>query len=164
MIFVTVGSCDPFDRLIEAVDNWVGEAKVTVPVLAQIAGGAYQPRHVQYVRFLSPEEYRENFSKARIVVSHAGMGTIITALELQKRIIVMPRLCELGELRNQHQLATVNHFQRSNNVLVAGSEVELAPLLNVTLENLSKQGDGQASESVRPADPNLIRFVRDFIS
>ena len=45
---------------------------------------------------------------AAAIVAHAGMGTILTALETGKRLLVMPRRAALGEHRNDHQLATVS--------------------------------------------------------
>jgi len=68
-----------------------------------------------------------------LFVSHAGMGTIITSLELRKPIVVMPKRASLGEQRNEHQLATVRHFRRSKQVLVADSELELGSVLDQVL-------------------------------
>ena len=44
------------------------------------------------------------------IVAHAGMGTILTALEIGKPLLVMPRRAALGEHRNDHQLATARRF------------------------------------------------------
>src|SRR5689334_18569819 len=100
LIFVTVGNMDPFDRLIAAIDHWLSEQTVSEEVLAQIGTGTYRPRRCRHVQFLTPAEYRTAFEQSRFVVSHAGMGSIITALELQKPIIVMPKRASLNEQRN----------------------------------------------------------------
>ena len=54
------------------------------------------------------------------------MGTILTALELGKPLLVMPRRAALGEHRNDHQLATVRRFAELGSVEVALDESELA--------------------------------------
>jgi UDP-N-acetylglucosamine transferase subunit ALG13 len=166
MIFVTVGS-EPFDRLIQALDRWVAANPDCEEVFAQIADANYQPTHFRYVAFLSPNEYRGAFQRARFVISHAGTGTIITALELRKPIVVMPRKATLRETRNEHQLATVRHFQKYEIMRVADSEEQLPAVLEATLR-LKQANDASPAIELNPAnypaDPALIRFVRDFVS
>jgi hypothetical protein len=58
VIFVTVGTQLPFDRLIRAVDEWAGAA-AGADVFAQIGPTAVEPRHIAYRRFVSPAECRE---------------------------------------------------------------------------------------------------------
>ena len=53
MIFVTVGSQMPFDRLIRTVDDWAGGCRAP-QMIAQIAGGDYVPDYMQWQRFISP--------------------------------------------------------------------------------------------------------------
>jgi UDP-N-acetylglucosamine transferase subunit ALG13 len=167
MIFVTVGNMDPFDRLIRAVDQWVAQRPDADEVFAQIGNGLYRPQHCEHVSFLTPGEFKTKFASARVVVSHAGMGTIITSLEMRKPIVVMPKRASLGEQRNEHQLATVKHFRRSKQVLVANSELELGGVLDQVLTSL--KADTMADSTVSgeanwPADPALIQFVREFVS
>jgi UDP-N-acetylglucosamine transferase subunit ALG13 len=107
VIFVTVGSSEPFDRLVRAVDEWAG-LRGRSDVFAQIGHSDYQPKHIQCSKFLDPSEFRTRFNNAQFVVAHAGMGSIITALEIGKPIVVMPRRAHLGETRSDHQVATVD--------------------------------------------------------
>lgn len=164
MIFVTVGNMDPFDRLIKAVDQWIAENPTGEKVFAQIGVGVYQPVNCEFVPFLTPSEYRDIFQKSRIVVSHAGMGTIITALELLKPIIIMPKRASLGEQRNDHQLATVRHFQRSKQIIVADTEADLPNVLNRALNADPASGANELTASEWQPDESLIRFVREFVS
>ena len=167
MIFVTVGNMDPFDRLIQVIDRWIGSHRDIGEVFAQIGKGSYRPTNCEHVSFLTPNEYRDKFEQASLIVSHAGMGTIITALELQKPIVVMPKRATLGEQRNEHQLATVRHFQRSKQVLVAESEADLMTVLDNVLSKdmqLLTNSVTTSGESAWPADPKLIQFVRAFVS
>jgi len=167
-IFLTVGNTDPFDRLVEAVDRWAGTHPSASQVLAQIGNGNYKPRNCKYVRFLSPAVYHDSFSRARLVIGHAGMGTIISALEQHKLIALLPRLAERGEVRNQHQLATIQHFCKLKDVLVADSEVEIGPLLNKAMDLLAAGelvDNSEPSRCTTPVvDQSLIAYIRDFIS
>jgi len=164
MIFVTVGNMDPFDRLIRAVDQWIDENPGRDEIFAQIGNGTYEPKGCKFVRFLDPNEYRQTFERARLIVSHAGMGTIITALELQKPILLMPKRASLGEQRNEHQLATVHHFTKSTLIQTVESEANFSAGLNAALKSQDQQTSTSATAASEwPADPKLIKFVRDFV-
>jgi UDP-N-acetylglucosamine transferase subunit ALG13 len=137
VIFVTVGTQLAFDRLITAVDDWAGAARGR-DVFAQIGPSKLQPRHIEHARFISPEECAERIRTANAIVAHAGMGTILTALELGKPLLVMPRRAELGEHRNDHQVATAQRFAAQGRVNVVFDERELAIHLD-ELDDLAAQ-------------------------
>jgi UDP-N-acetylglucosamine transferase subunit ALG13 len=156
VIFVTVGTDGPFDRLIRSVDRWAGETGRT-DVFAQIGRSVFRPQHLEYVNFLEPSEFRDRFARASVVVSHAGMGTILSALHHRKPILVMPRRASLGEQRNEHQLATAKHLSGMGKIVVAADEVDLVSRLG-HLDSLV------ARDPIGPfAQPELVAAIRDFI-
>jgi len=124
LIFVTVGAQMPFDRLVKGVDEWAA-ARGIGEVFAQIGPTDWRPRHVGWTNFLDVREFKSKMSEARAVIAHAGMGSIITALELGKPILVMPRRGVLRETRNDHQVATAERFRELGRVAVAMNEEEL---------------------------------------
>jgi len=156
VIFVTVGSADPFDRLIRAVDEWAASRRRS-DIFAQIGKSRYEPRHIEAVRFLSPSEFRDRVRTARLVVSHAGMGSIITALEIGTPIIIMPKWARLGEHRNDHQVATARHFGQKQGIIEARDEQDLI----VKLERA--EAHSVPSRIASTASPELIAAIRSFI-
>src|SRR5262249_42965777 len=90
----------------------------------------YRPVHISNEQFIDPTEFRKRVESASLVIAHAGMGSIITALELGKQIIVMPRRANLGEHRNDHQVATAKRFAEQGRIMVAFNEEELTGKLN----------------------------------
>jgi UDP-N-acetylglucosamine transferase subunit ALG13 len=156
LIFVTVGSMDPFDRLVRAIDEWAGSRGRT-DIFAQIGKAQYEPRHIKSIPFLSPSEFRAHIRAARLVVAHAGTGSIIAALELGTPIIVMPKCAHLGEHRNNHQIATAKRFGQKQGIIVANDEKELI----IKLE----QEEEHSRPTVIPneASPDLISALRTFI-
>ncbi|HEB89440.1 MAG TPA: hypothetical protein ENI85_07715 [Deltaproteobacteria bacterium] len=118
MIFVTVGAQMPFDRLIEWVDAWA-VAGDRSDVMAQIGPSTFQPKRVRVLPFMDPPTFRRTMMESSCVVAHAGMGTILSALELGKPILVVPRLGALSETRNDHQVATARRFRAEGLVLSA---------------------------------------------
>ncbi len=139
MIFVTVGTDQPFDRLIRIVDEWARDNQRT-DVFAQIGEAATPPRHIAYSHFLKPADFTQRFSSADMIIAHAGMGTILSALRHEKPILVFPRRASLGEQRNEHQLATARHLHALGKVNVAFDDAELRAML----QNLG---------SLRPREP-----------
>ncbi len=141
MILVTVGTQAPFDRMVAAVDRWAGERGRT-DVFAQIGASELQPENIEWAHEMSPADFAERMESAEAIVSHAGMGTIIGALELQKPILVMPRRADLGEQRNDHQLASARRFSELGVVHVAMDEEELARMLDGLSELRSRSQIG----------------------
>ncbi|HEX2973910.1 MAG TPA: glycosyltransferase [Tepidisphaeraceae bacterium] len=155
MIFVTVGTQLPFDRMVRAIDAWAGRLNRD-DVFAQIGPTEFRPGHLQWAQFLPADQCRQKVEQASVVVAHAGMGTIITAWELGKPIIVMPRRADLGEHRNEHQLATAKRFQAQGRIVVAFDEAQL-------VEKLDQLGSLHASQRISSqASPRLLNTIRAF--
>lgn len=157
MILVTVGAQMSFDRMTRAVDAWAGE-RGRRDVFAQIGPTDFIPEHIGWTRFLEPEEFHRRVREADILVAHAGMGSIISALEAGKPILVMPRRGDLRETRNDHQVATAKRFLEMGKVAVAFDEEEL----KAKLDALDSMAAGQTIS--KWASPELIEGLREFIN
>jgi UDP-N-acetylglucosamine transferase subunit ALG13 len=156
LILVTVGAQMPFDRLVGAVDHWAQQRNRT-DVLAQIGPTAWRPSHIRWTEFLDPAEFRRHVEAADVVIAHAGMGSILTALELGKPIVVMPRRGDLRETRNDHQVATARHLLAQGRVQVAFDEDEL-------LVKLRQIDSIRATPRIAAhASPQLISAIRQFV-
>jgi len=120
MIFVTVGNWHKgFDRLIKAVDELIEQGVIREEVVMQIGSGSYQPRNAEWFEYASPEQCEEHIRQSRIVISHAGMGTIATAIGYAKPVIVVPRKHSLKEHYDDHQFSTARQLELEKAVLVA---------------------------------------------
>lgn len=155
MIFVTVGHQTPFDRLIEAMDGWAAQSGRDC--LAQIGDGRYEPRHMRFERWMSPQRFQEAMQQASAIVAHAGTGTILSAMQLGKPLLVLPRHSSRQETRNDHQIATARHFAAAGHVLAANDAAELVQLLpQVERQAPRERIGGEAS-------PQLLAAVRAFV-
>lgn len=144
MIFVTVGTQFPFDRLILSIDEWAkGKSSI---IHAQIGNSLEQYQNIQTYKYLEEEEINQFFRDAKVIVAHAGMGSIINALTLGKHIIVMPRNSELGEHRNMHQYGTAKHLMHKPGVHVAWNIDELKQELNKVCDNDYKERENKLSK------------------
>jgi UDP-N-acetylglucosamine transferase subunit ALG13 len=162
MIFLTVGTQEPFDRLVRAVDAWA--ATHNIPVFGQLGrltADSYRPANFPYESFISADEFQERLEDSRLMVGHAGMGSIISALTFGKPLLMMARRASLGEHRNEHQLATAARFTGRPGIHVAGAEDEIGVLIDRLLVDDPRTPGG--TQLTPHASPELIGAIRDFI-
>ena len=156
MIFVTVGSDIPFDRLVRTVDAWARENQ-RHDVFAQVGRGAWEPEFIPFAPMLTPTEFRERLTAATVIVAHAGMGTILSALQHSKPVLVMPRRGKLGETRNDHQMDTARQLLELGKVNVAFDEEELR-------RGLDRLDGIQPRDAIAPyANAELVGALHAFI-
>lgn len=154
MIFVTVGTQLAFPRLIAAMNDYA--ATSGEEVIAQVGADEGDWPNLSVVQSLPPTEFEATFLRARVVVAHAGVGTILSARQHHRPLIVVPRRLVLGEHRNDHQLDMARSLKEVAGVHVAW-QVEDLPAL------LARQ-DLMAAPRVRGAQlDTLITGIVDFI-
>ncbi len=161
MIFLTVGTQEPFDRLVAAVDAWA--ATHDVPVFGQLGAlkpESHRPAHFEWREFISADEYQQRLEASRLLVAHAGMGSIISALTYGKPLVMMARLASLGEHRNEHQLATAAKFEGRPGLHVAAEAGDVGPLVDRVLAEGASGGGAGLSPYASPA---LIETLQGFI-
>lgn len=110
MIFLTVGTQLPFDRLVKVVNEF-SKANPEVKIVGQVGHTQVEKLNFEYYETLSISEFEKFFNESEAVISHAGMGTILTALTSGKALFMMPRLHKYQEHRNDHQLGTLEKFK-----------------------------------------------------
>lgn len=124
MIFVTVGSRKyPFDRLFIRLDDLCEKGLINEPIFAQIGTSQYQPKHFEWVDFLSTTDFDERIAQADIVISHGASGSIMNALKKNKKVIVVTRLAKYNEHIDDHQIQNNQAFSINHYVLMADLEL-----------------------------------------
>ena len=134
MIFVTVGTHgQQFNRLVQAID----ELPCAEERIVQYGHSTYLPVHCQARAFLSFDETKDLMASARVVLAHAGTGTIMLALSLGKIPIAAPRLARFGEHVDDHQLELVQSLSELGLVVPYFPGHDLAK----TIETAGRDGD-----------------------
>ena len=101
MIVVTVGTNEArFDRLLRIFESSPADEELFV----QHGPSPIRPQGATCVDYLPYTELAGTIRRARAVVTHAGVGSIMTALANGKRPVVVPRLRRFGEAVDDHQL------------------------------------------------------------
>ena len=158
-IFVSVGSQLPFDRLCRIIDSWsLNNPQLTVVFQTGVSCYTFTSESVIAKDFLTQSEYLSYLQSCTLFISHAGIGSIVSALDAEKPVIIVPRRANLNEHRNDHQFATAKRFLNFKGVYVAFDELQL-------LELLTEPNELENSELVFSAErEKLIRGLKNLIS
>lgn len=132
MIFVTTGTQEPFDRLLKLVQQVAPNYTAKIIIQAK-TDMTFPEENIELHEFLSPADFKTFFNQADLIVSHAGMGSIISALNASKPLLIIPRKLTLKEHRNDHQMATAKKIKELNYVHVAMDDTEFLEKLNKLL-------------------------------
>lgn len=118
MIFVTLGTQDKsFTRLLEAIEKEILNGNITDEVVVQAGFTKYKSEKMRIFDLISQDDFTAYMKKADLIISHGGVGSIITALNSGKKVIAAPRLAKFGEHVNDHQLQIIKCFEQKQYIL-----------------------------------------------
>ena len=120
MIFVMLGTQNnSFQRLLEEVDKLISKNIIKEEVIVQAGYTQYQPKceKMKIIDFMPREELDTYEQNANFIITHGGVGSIITSLEKGKKVIAVPRLHQYGEHVNNHQTEIVEKFNQGGNII-----------------------------------------------
>ena len=117
-IFIAVGTHPmQFNRLLEGIDELIGDKKLSGNIFAQTGYSTYKPKHYKYSKFLDFGAFKKRMKSADLIITHGGEGVIGTALQLNKKMIIVPRLKKFNEHTNNHQLELTKAVANSGNAI-----------------------------------------------
>ena len=159
MILVTTGSSGgPFDRLISVVERF----EVNDQVVVQYGPSRLRPQGARCVDYLPFDELSGLVADARVVVAHAGVGSILLCLTHGRPPLVVPRLPWLGEVVDDHQLILARRLALSGAVTCVEDLDELPDL--VARDGVTLPGGVQTRISESPLVSELRRYIDSITS
>ncbi len=157
MIFIAVGTQKfQLNRLLKQIDRLIGTKKISEKVFAQIGNSDYKPVNYEYTDFLNKEEFDKYIGECDVLITHSGVGTIISGLNQKKPVIVYPRLAKYNEHVDDHQLQIAESFSMQNLVLLCGEKDDLNKLI--------QKARSHKFSVYRSQRENVIKTVRSFIN
>lgn len=156
MILVTLGTQDkPFTRLLDAVLREIEKGNIKDEVIVQAGCTKYETDKMKIFDLIPMEEFDTLMKKCDLLITHGGVGSIITGLKCNKRVIAVPRLAKYGEHVNDHQQQIIEKFSDNGNI--------------IGIENLDDLGE--ALEKVKKFKPkkyksntnNMISLIEKII-
>lgn len=119
MILVLLGTQNnSFVRLLNEIENCIENKIITEEVIVQAGHTNFVSNNMKILDFISSSELQKLLLKASFIITHGGVGSIIGAVKLDKKVIAVPRLSKYNEHVNDHQLQIIEKF--SNNGYIIG--------------------------------------------
>ena len=116
MLFVTVGTHNQqFERLIKKIDEIA--PKIGKEIIIQTGYTEYKPKNCKHKAFFTQKDFEKICKGASVVITHGGIGSIITPLKMGKPVIVVPRLKQYNEHTDDHQLQITKELEKQGKII-----------------------------------------------
>lgn len=156
MIFVTLGTQDKsFSRLLDAIEKQIKNGTIKEKVIVQAGYTDYISENMEILKMIPMEEFDKYIKECDLLITHAGVGSIMTGLSNNKKVIAAARLKEYNEHTNNHQIQIATEFSKEGYIIYLDN-----------FDNLDK-----ALEKVKTFKPkkfkynnkNFINIIENFI-
>lgn len=156
MILITLGTQDKqFTRLLDVVQNEISKGNIKDKVVVQAGHTKYESKDMKIFDLIDREKFSKLISECDILITHGGVGSIITGLQNNKKVIVVPRLAKYDEHMNDHQLQITENFSKAGYIL---------PLYeNDDLEKVLKDIKSFKPKKFKSNTSHMIKIISDFI-
>ena len=157
MILVLLGTQNnSFHRLLEEVQKNIENQNIKEEVIVQKGYTRFESENMTLYTQLPADELQQLIEKADLVITHGGVGSIISAIRRGKKVIAIPRLKKYGEHVNDHQYDIIKSFDDSGYIIGLSCVEELGAALQKVTDFEPKQYVNNTG--------NILKIVEDFIS
>ena len=156
MILVTLGTQNnSFHRLLEEVENNIKDGTINEKVVVQAGHTKFQSEKMEIIDLMSKEQLEKLQNEADLIITHGGVGSIVSSIEKGKKVIAVPRMHEYGEHVNNHQIQIVNDFNDKGYIIGINKVEELkeAIIKSKTFQPVKYQ----------PNNKRMLKIIEDFI-
>ncbi len=132
MILVTLGTQDKsFSRLIKAIEDLKLPNTLKDEVIVQSGYTEYASSVLEIKDYYSQIELDELRQEADLIITHAGVGSILDVLKFNKVVIAVARLKQYGEHTNDHQLELLDAFANEGYILRCDDLSKLSEVIEI---------------------------------
>ena len=156
MILVTLGTNDKsFVRLIKKIEDLIIKGIIDQEVIVQAGYTKYESNHLKIFDLIPMDEFNMLLKECDLLITHGGVGTIVSGIQNGKKVIAVPRLQKYGEHVNDHQLQIIENFADSKYILASYTVDDLECVLTQVLDFQPKNYTSNTQ--------NMINLVQKFI-
>lgn len=157
MILVTLGTQDkPFTRLLEGVQKMIDNGIIHDEVYVQAGCTKFSSKDMHLFDLMPMDKFDDLMNKADLVITHGGVGNIISALKKKKKIIACPRLSKYKEHINDHQKQIIDNFSKKGFLLALDDDFSNFEEILLKVKTF-KAKEFQSNTS------NMIKLVEELI-
>lgn len=118
MIFVTLGTQDKsFKRLLNDIQEQIDKRNIKEKVIVQAGYTKFESKNMEIFDLIDKEEFDKYIKECDLLITHGGVGSILTGLKNNKKVIACPRLAKYQEHINDHQIQIIENFSKENYLL-----------------------------------------------
>lgn len=118
MIFVTLGTQDKtFERLLKAIDKSIEKGEIKEKVIVQAGNTKYESKNMEILDLISPDKFQQLVDECDLLITHGGVGSILSAVKQGKKVIAAPRLKKYNEHVNDHQKQIIKEFAKDGYII-----------------------------------------------
>lgn len=119
LILVTLGTQDKgFERLLVAIDHEIDNKKIKDKVIVQAGCTKYESKNMEIFDLIPNDKFEDLITKCDLLITHGGVGSILSGLLHGKVVIAAPRLAKYNEHVNDHQLQIIENLGKKKYILV----------------------------------------------
>lgn len=156
MILVVLGTQDKrFERLIKMVDEAIQKQWIQEEVIVQAGCTSYASDKMKIFDLIDMTSFEQYMKECRILITHGGVGTIMSALRCKKPVIACARLAKYGEHHNDHQCEIIETFSDKGYLIQVKD--------NQTLEEALKKAENFVVPEVVSNNEKMIRLLMDYL-
>ena len=156
MILVTLGTQDKsFIRLVKEIDRLVENKVIKEKVVVQLGCTKFKSKNLETFDLIEFDKLEKLTKDASLIITHGGVGSILTGLKYDKKVIALPRLSKYKEHTNDHQIQIVNEFYNTGYILKCDEPKEL--------ESVLKQVKDFKPKKYKSNTANLVKMIDDYI-
>jgi len=156
MIFVTLGTNDEsFVRLLKAIDKEIKNGTIKEKVVVQAGCTKYNSKNMTILDLVPRDEFEKLIEECDLLITHGGVGSILTGINKGKKVIAVPRLSKYNEHGNDHQLQIVENFKKRKYILSCND-------LNKLGKTIEKAKKFKPQKFVSNTN-NIITMIEDYI-
>ncbi len=159
-IFVICGTQKfPFSRLILALNRLI-EDGIYQPsdIVMQSQINKVKPLFKIYT-LLPVEEFERYMKEAEVVISHAGVNSIISCMRLHKPLLITPRRASFGEHVDNHQVEIASLMADKFEVIVDYDLDNLQQTLESAKSKEYKPWVSEKNELITALRNDIINFL-----
>lgn len=118
MILVILGTQDKdFSRLLKAVDREIKKGIIKDRVVVQAGQTKYESKNMEIFDLIAGPEFEKLIDEADLIITHGGVGSILSGIKKNKKIIAAARLSKYKEHHNDHQKQIIEEFVKEGYIL-----------------------------------------------
>lgn len=144
-----------FERLLKELDRLKEKKIIKEKIIVQAGYTKYDSKNLEIFDFIDKDSLEKYQSQADIIITHGGVGSIISSLKKDKKVIAVPRLKEFDEHVNDHQKDIVESFSK-NGYIIGIEDIK-------DLEDAYKKINKFKPNKYIPNNSKIIKIVEDFI-